>query len=781
MKDLRKAPEFREDVTLNSDDTAYKALEERILNDPNPITIICAPAGAGKTYLLSQIAHRLDGRVAFGPSVQSSAEWILWDDVSPDAALPKLRQGQRLIMACRPNAVPASLSRDILYRAALVVGPQDLQAQSGSCPADIWNRTRGWRLLMSPAGQDDRLMIDFISTQILPDIETRSLWALWDANTYPEWCISAIPPLSEPRSKVGQRLVMVLRAAIRQVLAFRFTQTQEPAPWLAQMAVDKPAALRHVIKQMLDAGEHEGAAAVLEQSGGWYLVQTIGLQAFKDIIALFPIKLDTNDLVFSRAMIAIKGGEVQHGMALLTRAFGSRFSDPLDVLKKGGEFPYDVQIFRIVSMIYEDVALSDQLMDALFDFASETYTRSAVQRGTYFNAMLEFLLRLRRYDEADDAAARALKAYEEAGVPLLSFYISVHRVVMRLMRGESAAANQYVQAARQSLSQVRFESPGDERLLSLIDTIQDYENGSPSALLRFLEQDLDEFSLGEVWPSLVELALIYGSQALSEQVSTRAALMFLDRWQLYMVLNRQFRHMIELRKVQILQNMGRWGEAELILASIQARLNRVWVESAEGGFSRIVARGEIALAMSWLRQIVYERPRFPYLDRKLLAMRQNPRLTERQRISIDIWSAFVARKTRDHERVRALLLRVFEISAQRGSLSILNEEHIFLTEMIAEQRLAAFLDTSSAARAVRRRLLTSRQSGAISAARSALTGQELRVLMMLTEGASNKGIARRIGLSEPTVKFHLRNLYRKLGVNRRAEAVATARSLGWLR
>jgi ATP/maltotriose-dependent transcriptional regulator MalT len=781
MKAPRKAPELWEDMTLNLDDTAHKALEELILNDPNPITIISAPAGAGKTYFLNHMAQRLGCAVEFGQSIQSSAEWILWDDVGPDATLPKLRQSQRLIIACRPNCVPASLSRDILYRTALVVGPEDLKVQKGSCHADIWEKTRGWRLLMSPAAQDDRLLIDFISTQILPDIETRNLWAIWEANTYPEWCVAAIPPLSEPRSEVGQRLVTVLRTAIRQVLASRFTQTQEPAPWLAQMAVDKPAALRHVIKQMLDAGEHEGAAAVLVQSGGWYLVHSIGLQAFKTIIDLFPAEQDTNELVFSRAMIAIKGGGVQQGIELLVRAFGPRFSDPLEVFKKGSEFPCDVQIFRIVVMIYEDVALTDQLMDALFDFASQVHARSAVQRGTYFNAMLEFLLRLRRYDEADGAAARAIKAYEEADVPLLSFYISVHRVVMRLIRGESVAANQYVQAARQSLSQVQFESPGDERLLTLIDTIQDYENGSPSTLLRFLEQDLDKFSLGELWPSLVELVLIYGSQALSEQVSTRAALMFLDRWQLYMVLNRQFRHMIELRKVQILQNMGRWGEAEMILASIQARLNRVWVESAEGGLSRIVARDEIALAMSWLRQIVYERPRFPYLDRKLLAMRQNPRLTERQRISIDIWSAFVARKTRDHGRARALLLRVFEISAQRGSLSILNEEHIFLAEMIAEQRLADFLDSSSAARAVRRRLLTSRQSGAISAARSTLTGQELRVLMMLTEGASNKGIARRIGLSEPTVKFHLRNLYRKLGVNRRAEAVAAARSLGWLR
>jgi DNA-binding CsgD family transcriptional regulator len=634
---------------------------------------------------------------------------------------------------------------------------------------------------MSPAAQDDKMMTEFISSQILSAAPSQDLWRLLDTKNYPDWCIAAIPPLDDPQTRIGQRFVRVLRSATLVVLTERLTFTREPVPWLEQLAVENPAALHTVIRQMLASGARDGAVAVLAQSGGWYLVHSIGLRAFEEIIALFPVDLDAVDLVFARSMVALKKGEVQYGIGLLIGKFGSGFADPLAVLKKGGGYPFDVQIFRIVAMMYEDVVLTDQVMDALFDFSSETYSKPTTQKGTYFNAMLEFLVRLRRYDEADEAAARALKAFERANIPLLSFYISLHRAVMRLMRGEPAAAYQHTQAARQSLSQVQFESPGDARLLTLIEAIQSYENGSPLALLGFLENNLNEFSHGEIWPSLVELVLVYGSLVLSDHRSTRAALTFLDRWQLYMMLNRQFRHMIEVRKAQTMQNTSRWGEAELILSSIQSRLNRVWIESAESGFSSIVSRDEISLAMSWLRQIVYQRPRLPYLDRKLQAMRRNPRLMERQRVSIDIWSAYVARKAGDHGRVRGSLLRVFEVAAQRGSLSTLHEEQVFLTEMIVDQRLAAFLDASGVARAVRRRLLESRHTGATRAARATLTRQELKVLMMLTEGASNKGIARRLGLSEPTVKFHLKNLFRKLNVSRRTEAVATARSLGWLR
>ena len=62
--------------------------------------------------------------------------------------------------------------------------------------------------------------------------------------------------------------------------------------------------------------------------------------------------------------------------------------------------------------------------------------------------------------------------------------------------------------------------------------------------------------------------------------------------------------------------------------------------------------------------------------------------------------------------------------------------------------------------------------------RNGLSRQETKVLIMVTEGASNKFVAKMLQISEPTVKFHLGNVYRKLGCRRRKEAIAAARALG---
>jgi len=61
-----------------------------------------------------------------------------------------------------------------------------------------------------------------------------------------------------------------------------------------------------------------------------------------------------------------------------------------------------------------------------------------------------------------------------------------------------------------------------------------------------------------------------------------------------------------------------------------------------------------------------------------------------------------------------------------------------------------------------------------------LSERELEVLELLSEGLSNREIGGRLYISLPTVKSHTRNIYGKLGVHSRREAVARARALGML-
>ncbi len=59
-----------------------------------------------------------------------------------------------------------------------------------------------------------------------------------------------------------------------------------------------------------------------------------------------------------------------------------------------------------------------------------------------------------------------------------------------------------------------------------------------------------------------------------------------------------------------------------------------------------------------------------------------------------------------------------------------------------------------------------------------LTPRETEVLKMLAEGASNKTIARRLGISVHTANFHVGSLLDKLDATGRTDAVAHAARLG---
>jgi len=59
-----------------------------------------------------------------------------------------------------------------------------------------------------------------------------------------------------------------------------------------------------------------------------------------------------------------------------------------------------------------------------------------------------------------------------------------------------------------------------------------------------------------------------------------------------------------------------------------------------------------------------------------------------------------------------------------------------------------------------------------------LTPRELEVLAAMADGASNKAIARRLGISFHTAKFHVAAILAKLDADSRTEAVARAAHLG---
>jgi DNA-binding CsgD family transcriptional regulator len=316
------------------------------------------------------------------------------------------------------------------------------------------------------------------------------------------------------------------------------------------------------------------------------------------------------------------------------------------------------------------------------------------------------------------------------------------------------------------------------RLQALLEACIDYECGRAEPLARFLNVEIDDFSHGEIWPSLMEFTLLYGSQAMATHFSLTAARGFLDRWRVYQISNEAFQSMVSIREAIVLQNANRWTEAAARLRAVDMPIDREWVLANPDLVSRLHDRDEIGLVLAWLRQVVHEQPGLPQLQAALESAMANFNVTDRQRLCIAVWLACVYKRVQNLTRARAVLLRLFEDAARLGSIAPLAEEKIFLADLLDNKRIGEFLSASSPARQVIRKLRDSGHLAAVSGVRSELSRRENKILVMISEGAANKSIATMLGVSEATVKFHLGNVYRKLSCKTRQEAIRTARAAG---
>ena len=72
----------------------------------------------------------------------------------------------------------------------------------------------------------------------------------------------------------------------------------------------------------------------------------------------------------------------------------------------------------------------------------------------------------------------------------------------------------------------------------------------------------------------------------------------------------------------------------------------------------------------------------------------------------------------------------------------------------------------------------SEEDGEAGARDAGLTEREITIVRAAARGLSNRAIGRELWVTEQTVKFHLTNIYRKLGVGNRTEAARAAFALG---
>ncbi len=781
--------------TADGDGISRQGLVMSLLERPEPLVVLEAPFGMGKSTLLRALAKTAGVPVHLGHSPPpEGAALRLWDleTLPAGAPLADFAAG-KLILAKRPETRIPGLERAIAYGHAAVLRTEELlfteaelsRELGAQQAARLLRQTGGWPLAlaaglrqMDPHHLAALFESEFVRHLAAPDLVWLDGHLAGIARTRPPPDLQAL--IAPPSGS------LLASSAIREALT-ELRRRRDPHPHRPAGSAS-PARLCPAYRRA-GAGRDRGPAERRATPGPRWPCWPPSRVFFASIAmapkpsngcwqvsTMKPTKGD-EALVICRCLQALKHGDVARTRQVVADRFGADALNPLIVFSGRAEYSLPFRLFRVVLLIYEDISISERHLEQMFRLIGEVPADDHFERGSFYNAILEIYIRGRRFAEAAEAAQRALFHYTAADLPFLQFYIRLHQSVIRLMEGNSRGAQKLAAAARADLRRCGFESPDDLRLLTLLTACADYEAGNAEPLARFLGKEFNDFSHAELWPTVVELAVHYGGLALSEQFSTYAAIGFLDRWRVHQAQNRQFQTLLALREAAILQNGNRWHEAGEVLAGVLPGIDRAWAMSPAADLARLEERDMLTLALAWLRQVVFETPQREGLPAQLESMRANLHLTGRQRLALDLWRAYVLRHRKNHAHARRTLERLLDSAGHLGAVAVLAEQRYFLDELLGQKRLESMLNLSEAAQQILRRLKNRGLTIRLPGAHSSLTRRETRMLMMISDGSSNKFIAKTLGISESTVKFHLKNLYQKLGCHRRREAIDAARAL----
>ena len=172
----------------------------------------------------------------------------------------------------------------------------------------------------------------------------------------------------------------------------------------------------------------------------------------------------------------------------------------------------------------------------------------------------------------------------------------------------------------------------------------------------------------------------------------------------------------------------------------------------------------------------------------------------RREIKLRTLEALALKSTGDNPAAQRALARALQLAAPGGFIRIFLEEGPAVLGLLRElgetmrQSAANARETTSpeTGRAAYDHLHRVLKASGIEVASAAalegerfeplepLTEREVQILALVADGASNRAIASKLFVSENTVKFHLKNIYSKLAVTGRAQAIHAAHQMGMI-
>ncbi len=488
------------------------------------------------------------------------------------------------------------------------------------------------------------------------------------------------------------------------------------------------------------AGDTSGALAAFRICGGDLYALRHGYESLGRILSATPEDLWRHDEMILGALCTYL---VKQGRAGRARA---HLDDPTLGFEKTVLFDfYDL----IVSIHLGDV-LDDTRLTHWIQLEQRLPLDEPLRDGLYYNSMLIILVRLNRLGEAQTMGRRALDRYRDAGHAYLEHFIHLHLADLNIVQGQLRTARRHVDTAEHLLRRDGRRFGNESDLIAILRLALDYETGRLAHIPDQADTLRARLVTGDSWAELFLQVARIGTMATYFLVGRGAALQYLERCQ---------------------ADYGRrHGAVSPSFLLIEAEINRLdWRWEASQWARTVATRTPLQSALGAVLLDNLRGPVAPDPETGV-GLGQGPRAA----IISELRFAAAARAEGRTSVQRRHVERALWIAVEEGHMAPFLEHRDTVARVSARLASGRFAKGHrQLERMARRTCEAVRRSYPIPEQLRAwgLGAQQFRVLTALRSGATNKQIARSLGISEATVKYHLGTLFRLFGTQRRGQLV----------
>lgn len=802
-------------------------LIDRVLSAPGMLCVLHAPAGFGKSALLDRIRRRLseDGiphaaQVGDVPS-ETPCPWLLLDDpetrgLSGDA----LRQLLDRAMLSQAGVVVAVRDMDSLPVARLRAegrvlrfGPQQIGMSRRESAAMLraalprktadWliERTDGWPVAISMLadhahGADARFDEDgdfltgsglaaYIDQEVLAGLPDGWVEALLYASVV-EGCDRAMLDVIRPDDDLGRHLsplraalpglvddrdgLTVLHPLLRMHLARRFEQlpreVRGDALERAAERCSRAGRAAEAASLVTRVGRPDAIVDFVRRSGGLRLWVTAGFDVIREIVAQAGSRgiEDEPRLKLLKCLVHMKAGEIVEGERLFAET-EAQLGDDKDAQR-------DAEIVRTTLIIYGCRTPQDS---DLTGFSRYLLRNNDDPAWRAIILMMQCILRIQNGD-LDDAVADIVEATKQSRAARTHYgelFLLIHSTNVALARGDLQRARGTLGEARRTW---RENFPTDVGVQTIIDALTaslEFEAGRLSSARLHIRRSTHHMPHVEAWLDIYAAAYEPMARLLVPDIGLASTLTSLETQRGALTASGlpRIAHMVKALELCLRGEAALRGETAWTIEALrhdQPNVSPSWQERELAAMAAAyagLASGQLDAARDALAALI----RFA-----------EPRGLVRSLLRAKLLLVAVLDRRGDGPAADACFDEALAIGARTGMSRAFAEIGGGAVGRRWRARLAQPTDSFADPRLAGLLRSLARWDRALPKSAARLTPRENDVLGALDQGGGDKAIGRRLGITEHAVRYHLKNIYRKLGASDRVGALAQARETGLL-